>query len=468
MKNKLIIIALLSFCLAGSLFAADEVKRLYTSGGEDARIIGQALNTALLGQSSRVWPGTPWAKLQVAIVGRQDSFTYLWNTEGNRLLVKTWKNQLPAELSDCSYWHISRWKGRDILVVCVNDYNNDIDEILELICHEGFHLVGQAGWAKDKENGWRGDVYPEKIEPRLLRRELMNSLYEHIRGNSSASLGEAVYWHNKYCLEFPAEKKEQEYTDRIEGSADYVGLLGAALGRLGIAASNEAILADVRKRLARRWKNKYNNFLYQGSLKEGESYAIGAMAGLALERIKVPGWQEKVAQGKTPMDILAENAPPLPTFQDPTIIEKVDNYYQNKNRELGSLLGRFFQETGTTEYSSLLLPLDWAVGGTWNRKSFFAYYDNGTPRRFIVSLAGKFRSPASSDLEIKGSLAEMIMGRYPLNNDLYGYVVVPFPASSLVISAEGSASLDTKNISARKLFYKKREDPRGRTEILIK
>ncbi|MEA3492870.1 MAG: hypothetical protein U9R38_00620 [Candidatus Margulisiibacteriota bacterium] len=415
---KLITAFLMVFILAFSSAA-------FFMGGfsiDGAKEVGRALSESTLDYPNNVWPGSGWKDLLVVMLDNEGKKAFVWNRDQEGGVGEVSYSALPPNLRTDGNWSRSKWKERIALSVALEKSNYDIDDILILLCHEGFHIVGQALWKSKSGATFRGDIYPENWRPRYLRRMIMDALYRAFVKKERGAVGESVYWHNLYSVQFPEEKNRNFEVDRLEGSAEYVGLFGVVFGRLGSGASKLKLYDDLRKLFARRWKTKYNNFHHKGSLKEGESYAIGPLAGFILDLKGIKGWKLRVAGGETPMDVLAKSVPPLKAAEDLGIKEKVIKYYELKNIELKNIIDAYEEKTDSLEYVLIAAPLDWAAGGSWGRKGFLSF----GKKKMIVGLDGKFYSPDSpSNIQVKGVNAELIFAPYPAGKNIFGYVVFP-------------------------------------------
>ena len=125
------------------------------------------------------------------------------------------------------------------------------------------------------------------------------------------------WWQQRYAREFPDDARENRDSDVVEGTAEFAGLLGVELGRLGCSASDRAApWRGLRPWVRDLWdKRCWNNLDYELTVRDVEPYAIGSLAGLILDSRGVDWWA-RAAAGETPMEILAGEASPLADHDD--------------------------------------------------------------------------------------------------------------------------------------------------------
>lgn len=429
---------------------------------DQAKAIGRALKTAQIDNSEKIWPQDNWSDMLVLLLDGRHKRTYLWNETGQ--IRETGFSDLPQDLKQDSGWFTGKLLGRKLLGIEAAESRYQSNDILELLCHEGFHLVGQKSWPIRDRAGWRGDDYPENWRPRYLRRQAMKALFVSFISGDDQALGKAVFWHKKYRQEFPTDYQKTRDLDRIEGSADYVGLMGATLGQLGPEVN---LTSHLRGQLAERWRLKYNNLNYQGSLKEGESYCLGAIAGLILDRQKISGWKQRVAQGANQLDILAENIKEIPAPDRPADRARIKKYYDLKNEELKTGLDKYLAGWNNQDYVILVAPLDWVPGGTWNRSGFLTYDDGKGAETFIVGFSGDFVAPSGGKISFDQMLVEFIMAPYPIGL-AFGYVITPVKLAGLEESGDRSFKIDLPNIKAKQARFSITQDKNGQSWYWLK
>src|SRR5204863_2330279 len=113
----------------------------------------------------------------------------------------------------------------------------DVDALVAMTFHEGFHFTGQK--FKDSLH-LRGMQYPEDAMSRYLRFEIIRGLRRALEGEA---LGGAAYWAREFESSSKGRKALIHEVDRIEGSAEYVEALAVAISRTGCDASDEMLIS---------------------------------------------------------------------------------------------------------------------------------------------------------------------------------------------------------------------------------
>lgn len=425
---------------------------------EPALLITQIITPALVKCPDRIWPGYRWGNLQALMVDNVKGTAFLWNGNGRGDLTTVTHGDLPPDFRKDG-WNVGSWQGSPTLSISLRDFGGDPDTLAYLIIHEGFHHLVQNSWRNPYES-LRGSTYPEEWHARYLRRRIMASLFKAFTGDDLEALGHAIWWLKQYEKEYPDDARENRDTDITEGTAETAGLLGSALGKQGCAASNRQILEELRPWIRDLWKKRWDNLDYELTIRDGESYAIGALAGLILESRGIP-WKERAAAGETPMEILAGEATPLPDVDDPVLAARVWDHYRQRNEEFGSLVGGYLTASGSREYLHLAVPLDWTVGGTLGGKGFLNFRGGKGFRRLVIAANGDFTAADNVPrVRIHDALAELAKGAYPFGH-AEGYLVTLIPADSLERIDDGSFSIASGTVRATRLRIEIREDEDG-------
>lgn len=207
------------------------------------------------------------------------------------------------------------------------------DGNMTLLAHESFHNAdqnpnnpvhqhtGACKWAHlDAERSFAGD----KEAIKSIRQHIMLNLKKALEAEPgsearTSALAQVKAWSNKLKSDFPEANKKLLGIDRVEGSAEYVGMMSNIYGKLGCEASASA----VRKEVA-----KYMNDRYMPIPQEvdQQAYFLGATAGLLLdEGGKTPDWKKQVtADRRSPLDLLLaeksmQNLPTVAPTPDPSL-----------------------------------------------------------------------------------------------------------------------------------------------------
>ena len=427
---------------------------------EPAAMVAAIITPALMDCPDRIWPGYRCGNLQALIVDNGAQTAFLWNGNGRGDLAEVAYGALPPDFRK-EGWNMGSWQGKPTLSVTPRAYGGDPDTLAYLMIHEGFHHLVQKDWRNPAES-LRGSTYPEEWRSRYLRRRIMASLFAAFTGEEpEAALGRAIWWQKRYAREYPDDAWENRDTDVTEGTAEAAGLLGSELGRQGCAAPDPQVLEGLRPRIREIWRKRWDNLEYELTVRDVESYAIGALAGLILESRGVP-WRLRAAAGETPMEILAGEAPPLADADDPVLAARVQEHYGRRNEEFRGIVEGYQAAGRSPEYLRLAIPLDWTVGATLGGKGFLNYRDGrGGFRRLVIATDGDFAAPDRSPrIQIRDALVELEKGAYPFGGS-EGYLVTLVPAASLEPEDDGSFSIGSRSVRAARLRIEIRRDEEG-------
>lgn len=182
------------------------------------------------------------------------------------------------------------------------------EELYLLATHELVHFYHQGEVAFDGGEA-RAQNYPIDARPRVLREMTYDSLVKAAENPAAAAshLAHAKHWHEQGKKKFGDEYAAIKTTDIVEGHARYLENIAAI--QTG-DTTPEQVQAEAVKQI-----KKGTVF---GSA-ESESYEIGYVAGLLLDR-QDPEWKKSIfADGVTFADKLLEKVKPEPQDVDPEI-----------------------------------------------------------------------------------------------------------------------------------------------------
>jgi hypothetical protein len=266
----------------------------------------------------------------------------------------------------------------------------------EIVVHEAFHRYVQEGWAIGASGVARGIRYPEPWEPRYLRRELVRSLRSVVDG-TPAALPEAAAWLSRIREEFPESDRETRAVDVVEGTAEYAGVMSAAVSAAGCAAQETALVAEAARRVRNRWGRPD---------KEEESYALGVLAGLALRSRGERGW-ESAAAGSPAAELLLARVPPGDPAVDLELAAETKREFQAANRAVRDKIGPLLSPVRGDAFL-VAVPSDW-MQGSFGTGGFVTLPTDGggAKRSFVLEMTAAFASPdTGSRLALKGVSVE--------------------------------------------------------------
>lgn len=406
-----------------------------------------ALNQAILTNPEKIWPQYGFTDLHILLVDKSNRASMLWH---NGVSSPRQFDSLPAPFVS-NPWDSGEFEGKKILSVIIGDDESEHMKVLELLFHEAFHVIEHKKWEHGESSETRGDQYPEKWRPRYYRRQVMRSLYKGFFHDNQIGLKQAVYWYQRYKMEFPEEEKLLRCVDRLEGSAEYAGILSAALGSSGEKPTETVLSHQIKTQVAKKMSEKWDNFSYSQSMKEGESYAIGCLIGLIADRMKIDGWKQNIREGKTFLQLLEKHIPPLQGADDEGLIGYLKPYYLQKNEEMAEIINKI-------ESASIFLaiPLSWDTG-TFSRERFFTYDRSGKRRQVIEGMKAEFAAPSGNGLVLlTKAVAFMHLEPYPGGG--FGAYVVPIKEDWIHQDEQGNFSISGEYLTGTQLTVDRGQD----------
>jgi hypothetical protein len=324
--------------------------------------IQKKLHAVTVGCSQRVWPGYDWKKRQVLIIDGDKAI--LWNDQrqasgeksGETVKVSSLDSKtLPSSASE-QLWTILKVGGKRTLALSLvrarsTQFNKGVSGktppaplALLRAYREGFRAFGQSPdrWKKPDKSR-RFAPYPLAWKPSYLREQTIRALQRALFENSKTALAEAAYWQQRLKKEHEKQLQEMRFADVVEGSAQYVEAISAALAMRGCNASEADLLHFVKAH--RSWWD-----LHGERGRSSQASRLGFVAGLLLRRKQLADWQRKVEQGTTPLELLLEGVAPRKQTDDPALMKTVEADFDKKNaawkptvdRALGQLIGKTY------------------------------------------------------------------------------------------------------------------------------
>lgn len=256
---------------------------------------------------------------------------------------------------------------------------SEADQAVNLLMHEAFHNVdqnpshacnhGSTPWnslSKESRRHLQGVLPNERDNERMesqsmaYRAAMIYNLRKALETPSrrQAYMREAARWYNKWQKEFGTAVEALRGVDRQEGSASYVGSMAAAIGEAGCQ--------DSESRRASFLRQTGSKLITVPTSVDAQAYGLGAGAGALLDALGDPSWKQKVMQGKTPMEVLAETLaekPPQSPQPVPGMSES-QTAYDNLNRCLKNETLSSVREaySNPTEYVAVAIKIESTLG----------------------------------------------------------------------------------------------------------
>ncbi|HHU08534.1 MAG TPA: hypothetical protein GXZ60_00695 [Intrasporangiaceae bacterium] len=204
--------------------------------------------------------------------------------------------------------------------------------------HELVHFYYQDQIPQTEPSG-RTQGYPIDATPRLYRAMLYRNLIAAYDdpANADVSLRRAKYWHEKWQAEYPDEARDFRDPDIAEGTARYIEILGTVVGDSVPGAQRDKRLGEAIPR----------DETFTSA--EGESYELGLVAGLLLDRT-TPTWKDGfLTRGTTLVDELLAGFSALPQEPDPQVQAEITRIVAEVNEQAATELADILRaRTDTT------------------------------------------------------------------------------------------------------------------------
>jgi hypothetical protein len=228
----------------------------------------------------RVWFDSSWSNFQVVFVEKDTGKALLWNDQAKLNQssqpaiseIDSKDDLLKVPPAFGKFWDLM-YRGSKTMVMWRYAKDSEGGLILMAI-HEGFHAVGQNAF--QKRNGDRGDNYPEDWRPRYLRRKLLQALENFSLTGKQEQLHASAFWYQRWTQQFPDDVNRVRGIDMLEGTAEFVGKVGAFLAFAGCEATNASLLEFMTNNIGNpAWGLDTLSV-------DDESYDLGFVSGMLL------------------------------------------------------------------------------------------------------------------------------------------------------------------------------------------
>jgi hypothetical protein len=405
--------------------------------------IASLLSPPLFECPDRVWPGFPGREFQVLLIDLKGRRALLWNDLRNGIGMAPRMSGVPFDALPPAFLSGSEYRFGDLFgkptLALVYDPAADPSWSVEVVAHEAFHRYVQGNWEGAGGSMERGIRYPEPWGPRYLRRELIRSLRGAVEGKPGA-LADAAAWQARLAEEFPDSVRETRKVDVAEGTAEYAGVMSAAVAGAGCGTKESALIGAAAQRVRGRWERPD---------KEEESYALGVLAGLALRAGGRQGWEAATASGTPPVEFLLAGVTPADPSGDLDLAAETKREVSAANRAVREKIGEFLSPPGGDEFL-VAVPSAW-VRGSFETAGFVTLpSDGGTDRSFVLDITATFLSPAYGSLLTLSGLTVELSGS-PCGNG--SFHVFPLRIAALREEPDGRGSIAEKRVRGERLAY---------------
>lgn len=366
--------------------------------------LGQYSNTAMLECPERIWPNYDWKDKQVIFFSQRKSLAVLWNnqadtTDSTSLTAIDDYSTLPPQWTSGDY-ALGVWNDVDTIFL---NADSSADRAAVLAFHEGFHFFGQefrSNLPPEYQLDARAQPVPGDPQPRILRAEIMASLFEAVIQGKESSFAHAAFWQNKYTADYPDERTKNALLDILEGSAEYVGERAFAIAKLGCDSSELALYESLKTH--RRYGNL--NDILSHPVTGGESYLLGGLSGFALEFKQISDWQGLVELGSSPTDILANNISEVADTLDIQREASLRSAYDQQNSDNLKIVESYFSLREQENTLMVNIPSEWVGSGSFGLSSILAYQKNNVSYEISGLEGAQFKDPEGQGaLDIVGT-----------------------------------------------------------------
>jgi hypothetical protein len=347
-------------------------------------------------QAPKIWPGTVLKDRRIILGDGTRARVVSVDGVSDVSLSELRKRKIDIPRSGSSY---ADWDGHPAVIMNVADpsYREDAQSsglslsatLFANATDELYHATQRnwKTWKNVKEP--RGTEYPLAVTPRLYRAMLYNDLVAAYTDPKQRNrhLAGAAYWWSMWQRQYPDEAKRAAATDIGEGAAGYFGAVAAAVA-MGAELNSPA---QVRKRTPLRPLDPALD--PQQITLDGESTALGGVAGLLLDETR-KGWKREVSQGgKTPLELLLWGVTPVAEQPSDQLRQSIQDILSKLNTDLIPRLNPLVSAYRNSDHPLLLIPMN-AAQGDLDAGGYYVARD--VPYAILARLNGTFRLPSGS------------------------------------------------------------------------
>ncbi len=381
------------------------------TGGEPLTRVEQilaALDVAMYECPERVWPDIEanYRSRQVLLASELENRAWLWNAQqggGEPPVVSEGPlDSLPPEWT--SVFNINELGGALTLGISLDwtaEFNAEVlaeggvlwpDFATSLTFHEAFHFLSdQDDW--NVGGGSRSAPYPEPWEPRYLRAQLQQALYEVVE-DEGVGLGAAAHWQARLLAEHSEEMAAIRSYDCTEGSAEYVSLMMSALAELGCDALGFELVELAISHLPD------GLFVDGGRFDVGrEPYDLGVLAGLILRRAGVSDWELKVENGETPVDQALAGVPAQAQPDDPMMQAAAQEAVAARNEMVGAEIEPMIANLKDPAYTRIVVNFNW-IEGSFGVGGFYYLAEDPDLTEVLLTFSATLAPPSDVTIEV--------------------------------------------------------------------
>lgn len=241
--------------------------------------------------------------------------------------------------------------------------------IYEVATHELYHLYHdpiENYQLLEGEEVERYTVFPKDALPRVYRKMIYDNLvlaYENPT-EESLYLGKAKYWNEIWKVEYSSEYNQSKVIDIAEGKARYIQNM------LCVDLENDPDISSTIKSMMIKDHNPFDSI-------DSESYELGYLSGVILDRIN-PNWKSEISENpERPLELLLEN---IESIKDEdkvftSILKKAEKETAKENKIIKSKLSDIDLAQQSIDVPFLRISGDF-MNGSFKTSDFIGYDDS--------------------------------------------------------------------------------------------
>lgn len=259
------------------------------AGARIEKITGQ-LNT-MFQCTNRIWPGLKKESYRVLFVQPSTSESWLWFGNSGKFEVVS-KTEFPLGLGMPKY-SFGQFRSEKTVILNLDEVSDkskipslNVDGAVSLAFHEGFHYLFQMKepWVAQFTSADRKPDL-DHINAVYLRQMLIRSLKAELLAGQG--FGRSAFWFQKWNA--LGEAPETKLSDILEGTANYVEIIGSIIADQGCQISEQKLLQIAVSNLdslvgvpmyAGVMRELFNEYVKTGYQVEG--YEIGLLSLLSM------------------------------------------------------------------------------------------------------------------------------------------------------------------------------------------
>ena len=333
--------------------------------------------TQALGCAGRIWPGWRAEKLHVLVIDVSAKNAILLtgaasNSHSGR--IKHEVTSVPYQVVPNQFdqsgpgFAFTSWPNLGRILAVHHSASNEaeLDRVIEITVHEGFHLTGQGGFLRPERTPVRSvQRYPEEAFARYIRHEIMISLS---RASAGEPLDAVAYWANELVAK--RGSGTLRLIDRIEGSAEYVAALGIAIAEHGCTADDSTLAARALAHASLKWHRWLTDPIRPNEVTE--AVVIGLYAGLLLQNSQRGGWQKTVQNGQSLLDLAIEGVTPVPQEINNELLGRIEAIVAARNAETRSHVDALNESLRSPHHVVMSIPAV-RIGPAVGPQGIFSY-----------------------------------------------------------------------------------------------